>query len=76
MPPLHALYMDPVLKPKIKDLRVHLFTEADQVVVEGLITMLEPFKRITEDLSGDFFKNIVIKSGSRLVFTVFISSFH
>lgn len=58
MPALHALANDKEASARIKDLRPFLYNFQEQLIVEGLIKILVPFKKASELLSAE--KNVTL----------------
>ena len=52
MAPIHAVARDPELKGKVKDLTQYLYKFDEQIIVEGLVKILKPFKVASEMLSS------------------------
>ena len=50
MAPIHALANDENLKGKIKDLKSLLYNTEEQLIVEGIVSILKPFKIASEKL--------------------------
>ena len=53
MPALHAAVMDPAIGKRGQELKFKLYSFDDQVVIDSLVTVLEPFKTATVLLSGE-----------------------
>ena len=52
MAPIHAVANDPELKGKVKDVKPNLYNYEEQLIIDGLILVLEPFKEASEKLSA------------------------